>query len=65
MPKSYPASCNFIVAKPPTYEESINNLYKHKKNNPKYKINNYTNNLQYNEGNINPKKNKKTLCNIQ
>ena len=65
MPKSYPASCNFMVAKPPTYEESINNLYKHKKNNPKYKINNYTNNLQYNEGNINPKKNKKTLCNIQ
>jgi len=63
-----------MVAKPPTYEESINNLYKHKKNNPKYKINNYTNNytnnLQYNEGNINPKKNKKikykkTLCNIQ
>ena len=26
MPQTYPASCNFMVAQPPSYEESIGNL---------------------------------------
>ena len=25
MPQTYPASCNFMVAQPPTYEESMRN----------------------------------------
>ena len=25
MPQTYPASCNFMVAQPPTYEESMHN----------------------------------------
>jgi len=60
MPKSYPASCDFMVAKPPTYQESMNNS--------KYRVNNYNNNFQHNVENmknIKPAKNKKTLCNIQ
>ena len=66
MPKSYPASCDFMVARPPTYEESMNNF----NTNSKYRINNYSNNIEVNEccRKLKPTKNKKIkkiLCNIQ
>ena len=31
--KSYPASCDFLVARPPTYNESIENIRRTKNNN--------------------------------
>ena len=69
MPKSYPASCDFMVARPPTYEESMNNF---NNTNSKYRIYNYSNNIEVNEcyKEIKPTKNKKikykkNTCNIQ
>lgn len=72
MPKSYPASCDFMVARPPTYQESMNNFYNNKNNNSKDRTYNYSNNIEVNEcyKEIKPTKNKKinikkSTCNIQ
>lgn len=70
--KSYPASCDFMVEKPPSYLESMNDLYNYRNEYPKKIINNCTNDLVKHQVNnhIKSTKNNKIKhqiksCNIQ
>ena len=46
---SYPASCDYMVSRPPTYEESMRHYYntKYKTNSKQYRIHNIPHNTQY------------------